>query len=161
MIELREIDDIGLIESVLTDDEMWCRISEDGQSREDFKVLDKDEYLWIGVYAEGTFIGIYFFHPLNYTTLQIHAHILRDFRADYAKLAGREIVKYFANDLPKNWQKLVAEIPTIYKNVYHYTKNQGFTDEGINRKSYTKNGQIIDQYRLGMTRDEACQIFIR
>ena len=51
--------------------------------------------------------------------------------------------------------KLIAEIPVWYPDVYHFSLKNGLTDEGINRSSILKNGEFIDQHRLGITKEEA------
>ena len=84
----------------------------------------------------------------------IHAHILKEHRK-HALEAGTAIIGWFINEVHSDFKKLVAEIPVTYPDVYHYTKKFGFQDEGINRKSIMKKGQLVDQYRLGLTREEA------
>lgn len=158
-IYLKEIDDLEVIREILIEPEMWDRISEDGQKKEDFIISDNPAFIWVGVFSRGNItrdrklIGIFFLHALNKTTLQIHAHIKKEFRKEFAKRAGKEIISYFVNET--DFEKLLAEIPVVYQDVYHYTKSFGFIDEGINRQSFLKKGKVIDQYRLGLTRKEA------
>ena len=61
-------------------------------------------------------------------------------------------------EAPRQYEKLNAEIPFIYPEVYHFTKNFGFQDEGINRLSISKNGLLVDQWRLGITRQEVANL---
>ena len=153
MIELKEIFDYPLIHSVVRDPEMWDRVSEDGQSPEDF-VMEKDNGIrFFGAFADGEFVGQFMVHAENKTTLQVHVQIIQEHRAKHAKSAAVEFIRHFAYQEP--YHKLNTLIPIIYPQVLAYTKCCGFTAEGVNRKSYLKNGHIIDQHILGITRDEA------
>jgi len=153
-MKLERIQDIEVIRQVLTDPEMWDRIREDDNELENFNVPETDELLWLGVYTD-ELIGLFFIHDMNHTTVQLHAHILEPFRKQYAKEAGRLVIAYFAYEMSDRINKLVAEIPVCYPDVYHFSLNNGLKDEGINRQSILKNGEYMDQHRLGITKEEA------
>lgn len=151
MIKLKESSDIALIESVIKDPEIFARISEDGVSIEDYEIPENVTYLLI--LKDTEIIGTWCIYPTNKTTLNIHCNILESHR-HHGKEAGKLILEWFVDRTSINYQKLNAEIPLIYPEVYHYTKKFGFKDEGINRKSISKQGELVDQWRLGITRDE-------
>lgn len=154
-MKLKEIKDLELIRQFIVEDsELWDRVSEDGNKKEDFKLFENPLFWWVGCYAKGIgLVGLFWFHHVNNTTIQIHAHVKKEHRDTYSYVCGVGILNYFYNELSQ-YSKLIAEIPTIYTDVYKYTKKFGFADEGINRMSYEKNGNIVDQYRLGTTRKE-------
>ncbi len=154
MIKLKKITDLKTIKKVLFSDCIWNRISEDEQTRKTFEFENKKNYLWLGVYLHNILIGMFFIHPKNNTTIQLHIHIFKKFREKYAFEAGKKMLSLFVNDFPEKYQKMIAEIPVIYKDVYYYSKKFGFKDEGLNRASFKKNGIIHDQFRIGITRAE-------
>ena len=127
---------------------LWNEISEDDAPEFIPDVIN--EY-WVSIYAEGL-AGIYRIHQITSVCYQIHAFMIDRTQ----KESGVIILKWCVDNI-EDMQKLIAEIPVIYPNVYGFTKNQGFQDEGINRHSFTKNGKIHDQHRLGITRDEIWQ----
>jgi RimJ/RimL family protein N-acetyltransferase len=49
--------------------------------------------------------------------------------------------------------KLVASIPTTDTEVLRLAQRVGFKREGVNRKSFLRNGELLDQYYVGFTRD--------
>lgn len=151
-MKLRRAKEISEVWACL-DDELFTRIAEDGMEPENFSFNLDDGYFFM-IEVEGKDIGFWMLHHINSTCLSIHANILKEHR-EHALKAGDLIVKWFYNAAPSKYQKLIAEIPVIYPEVYHYTKKYGFHDEGINRKSIRKDGQLVDQYRLGLTREEA------
>lgn len=154
-MKLEPIQDAEIVKEILTDPEMWARISEDDNDIEVFTVPISEGILWLGVYTDDGLIGLFYIHDINFTTVQLHAHILEPYRKQYAKEAGRLVIAYFANEMSDRINKLIAEIPVCYPDVYHFSLNNGLKDEGINRQSTLKNGEYMDQHRLGITKEEA------
>ena len=115
-----------------------------------------EEQCYMMVMKDDAAIGVWNLYPINTVTLNIHCNILKEFR-EYGKEASVLILSWFITDCPKQYHKLNAEIPMIYPEVYHHTKNFGFKDEGINRKSIMKNGELVDQWRLGITKQEVIE----
>lgn len=147
--------DAEIITKILFDESIWDRSCEDGQSQENFMLPSSDDWVWCLFKDEDVNIGAFCIHPVNNTTVKVHIHVLGQYREKQAYECGVMIISWFANSAPKNINKMIAEIPVIYPDVYHYTKKFGFSDEGLNRESHTKNGKIHDQYMLGITRSEA------
>jgi len=152
MILLRKAENIEEVEAILKDPEIFGRVAEDGHDLESFEI-DMSSNCFMLIEKDSKIIGVWCIYPVNKTTLNIHCNILKEHR-EHGKESGRLILKWFAEESPEQYQKLNAEIPVIYTAVYHFTKNFGFQDEGINRKSISKEGQLVDQYRLGITREE-------
>lgn len=154
MITLRRATNQKDVELILKDPEIFSRIAEDGHDIDSYNVNMDNCYML--VCNQDKIIGVWCLYPINKSTLNIHCNILKEFR-EHGKEAGRLILKWFIEECPRQYQKLNAEIPTIYPEVYHYTKKQGLIDEGINRLSIMKNGKLVDQWRLGITRAEVNQ----
>lgn len=154
MITLEPTNDLQEVINLLSDPELLGRIAEDGATTEDLKKLVTDDQYYLMIKMNDESVGVWWLHESSSSTLDIHCNILKQYRKP-AKSAGQLIIEWFLNKAPIRYQKLNAEIPVIYPEVYHYTKNHGFVDEGINRKSICKNGTIVDQWRLGLTRTEA------
>ena len=154
MITLKQAetaDEVGLI---LKDPELFDRIAEDGHLTAGYEIPFDGHQCYMMIMKDDSAIGVWNLYPLNTASLNIHCNILKEYR-QHGKEAGRLIVEWFVNDCPAQYQKLNAEIPVIYPEVYHFTKGFGFSDEGTNRKSIIKDGELVDQYRLGLTRSEA------
>lgn len=154
-MKLKEIKELDLVENFIKDDpELWDRISEDGNKKDDFKILPNPYFWWIGCYSKkGVLVGIFWLHHINNVTIQLHAHVKKEYRKDYAYQCGREILKYFIKEF-KNYEKMIAEIPEIYPDVIKFTLKFGFKEEGVNRLSYKKNNKIVNQCRYGITKKE-------
>ena len=153
MIYLKKAESVEEVEPILKAPELFDRIAEDGISSDDYEIAFDGHQRYMMIMRDDMAIGVWNLYPVNSVTLNIHCNILEQYR-DHGKEAGRLILKWFVNECPKQYQKLNAEIPVIYPEVYHFTKNFGFVDEGVNRKSIKKDGVLVDQYRLGTTMDE-------
>ncbi|MCP4340185.1 MAG: hypothetical protein GY799_15160 [Desulfobulbaceae bacterium] len=88
------------------------------------------------------------------TTMKYHIHVLPEHRKEYAYCCGVCTIEYFVKKLTE-YHKLSVDIPVRNKDTYYFTRKFGFIDEGINRKSFMRDGVLHDQYRLGITRKEA------
>ncbi len=152
MIHLREIFDDNIILSVLKTPCIFPRVSSDGQTVENFVFLNKPEYIWMGIYNDDELIGLYFFHPVPLDTVQVHIQIFKDKRDKFAFDAGIAAMHWFI-DSP--YEKMIAEIPELYMDVYTFTKKFGFVPAGINKESYIKNGEIYDEFILELTKKGA------
>ncbi len=132
---------------------MWDCVCEDGHKLEDFDPKP-NENCWINIDK----VGMYNLHPDNSTTLEIHAFILPEKRKKHSIETGKQILKWILENAPEQYQKVIAQVPCIYPNVKDFCIYNGFKIEGVNRLSHKKNGKIVDQWLLGITRKEIEEI---
>lgn len=143
--------DHELITSIMTRPDIWEDIAEDGQIESDFCPQVDDE-CWLLMSDGVDVVGLYNVHARNVITAEIHAHVLPEYRQAHSINTGRAALDWIIKNT--TYQKIVANIPIIFENVKKFTCGFGFQVEGINRASYLKNGEIVDQYMLGITRAE-------
>jgi len=151
--KLKQAESAEEVAQILKDPEIFNRIAEDGHNADEYEVPFNGEQCYMMIMLDDIAIGVWNLYPANTVTLNIHCHVLKEHRK-HGKEAGRLILDWFANESPKQYHKLNAEIPVVYESVYHFTKSFGFKDEGVNRQSIMKNGELVDQNRLGITKDE-------
>ncbi len=156
LMRLERSTDVEQIGRILKDPEIFARIAEDDVTPEEYEIPTDGYQCYMLIYVGDTVIGVWNLYPNGASTLNIHCQILKQHRV-YAMDAGRLIVEWFVAEAPEQYVKLNAEIPQTYPDVYHYTKKFGFQDEGVNRQSIKKAGEIVDQWRLGLTKAEAMQ----
>lgn len=153
MIEAKRTFSHEIVEGIITNPAIFETIAEDGFKIEDVEI-DCIKDCWLTMDNGDEIVGVYKLHPHNSTTLQIHAHVLPEFRKEFSHDTGIEALRWILEEGPREYEKVIAIIPRIYENVKRFTCSQGFIEEGVNRKSYRKNGRIVDQWLLGITRDE-------
>ena len=153
MLYLKQAESVEEVDRILKDPELFDRIAEDGHSIDGYESPFDDRQRYLMIMDDDQSIGVWNLYPANHSTLNIHCNILEAHR-EHGKGAGRLILEWFVNEAPDQYQKLNAEIPVVYPEVYHFTKGFGFSDEGVNRQSIMKGGVLTDQYRLGVTKPE-------
>lgn len=150
---IKIVEDIETIKSIMLADEIWKTISEDEIRKEEY-IPDLNNDLWVGAFVDNECIGLFRFHSVTGVALQLHVQILLKHRKEYSMKAMAKVWEWFEEGIEKNFIKVIVSIPAIYPNVYKFALVNGFIDEGINRMSIKKNGQVVDQWLLGITREE-------
>ena len=128
---------------------MWDCVCEDGHALEEFDP-EPNVNCWIKMGG----YGLYCLHPHNKSTLEIHAFILPEHRKEHSLDTGKAVLKWILNESPKQYEKVIAQVPFLYTNVKDFCLKNGFQIEGVNRLSHKKNGKLINQWLLGITREE-------
>jgi len=153
----RTFDD-DAVSKIITHPAIWKTVAEEGQLQEDFNP-DCEGDCWLLLEADEGNIGVYNIHPHNSVTLEIHAHVLPEFRKKYAFESGDLTLNWIMSEAPERYQKVIAQIPSCYQNVIDFTLGHGFVKEGINRLSDRVDGVLYDQWLLGITRTEIGEYF--
>jgi len=147
-----------IVDYILLHEDIFHTISEDHILPKPHSFdLDKDAYVTVTVNNQT--IGLYIFNAINSVTLGIHAHILKEFRKEYAIESGQKALQWIVNNTQH--EKVIAEVPECYVNVVGFCKVNGLIVEGVNRLSYRKDGQLIDVINLGITKEEIQKLEIK
>ncbi|WP_288384601.1 DUF2824 family protein [uncultured Acinetobacter sp.] len=152
-MHLQQINDIDVINSIITNPDVNGDVSDDFSVNTKLTVLP-NTFEWLGVYDNGQLHGLYALVPQNGTTAEIHTCLLPHFRGKKAFDAGRLLLDH----LFSKYQKAISYVPEYNRKAKLYAQVLGFTVEGINRSSYLKNNRLIDQFLVGLTKEEyLCQ----
>jgi hypothetical protein len=119
-MELIYTEDTDLIREIMTDNDIWEKIS-DGSSKEDFEcrlnnniialAIKADDVIGLNVYTKRE-DGIYF-HPM----------ILKQYRREYAREGVKMGIEWYNKNIGK---PLLCEIPTMHKSTINLAKKMGF-----------------------------------
>lgn len=145
--------DSEIVREIMTHPEIWDAVAEDDFTEDKFNI-DCHQDCWLLVSDGKRKIGLYNLHAMNHTTLEMHIQILPNYRRKYARKSVPLFYNWVLNEAPKQYKKLIANIPAIYKNVRDFAEENGFTLEGTYTKAYKKNGEIVDLWLLGATTEE-------
>ena len=153
-MRVQRVNNARLVESVLTEPDLWDAISEDdGGAPEDY-CIDLDGMYAIALLGgeEDELIG--FVLGRHYTDTIIETHVAISPKhwgnEDNVEL-GREAIQLLLE--ASGADKLVASIPVTDKEVLRFAQRVGFQREGINKKSFRRDGELLDQYYVGLTRE--------
>ena len=114
--------------------------------------VDPEASCFIACTVDNELSSVFIFDRISECVCDVHAHVLPAKRP-HSKDIGAAIFSHFFDVAP--WAaKLNALIPVCYPNVIAYAHHFGFVNEGVNRKSYLYQGDLIDQIYLGATKQE-------
>lgn len=114
--------------------------------------VDPHKTCFIACRANDELAAVWLFDKIGARAIEIHAHVLPNHRR-ISKDLGAAIMRHIITISP--WcEKYVAQIPFCYENVKNFACSFGMQVEGVNRKSYLYNDELIDQWYLGATRQE-------
>jgi hypothetical protein len=141
--------DVEVVRAILTHPAIYECIAEDGTPpSEDFMLQLEGIACIVGIVGSEP-IGVMIYHPINGITWECHVQVLPEYRKQYA---DEFLEKALDWAFGMGVKKIVAQIPFLYPNVKDFGFRHGFEVEGINKQSYLKNGQIHDQWYLGLVR---------
>lgn len=136
-----------LVGSFMTLPEIWERCADD--------LTDKwyprtDNTVYLLVIEGNDLIGIIEIDGTTSIEMTIHPYLLKKKRHK-----GREMMRlFFEFFLKMDYMKVAAIIPICYQQVFNFATKLGFKLEGIKRQSAIKQGKILDQWVIGITRSE-------
>lgn len=152
MIREARLEDIDFINSVFKHPEIYPYISDDGspQNIEEFSVMPVflNPFFKFLIFESS---AVFMLTAMNAITFEIHSMIWPAFRGKTAVEICRQGIEYvFANT---NCKKLVTQIPVMNRAAYALAYKVGLRTEGVNKKSFLKNGILYDQYFMGITKE--------
>lgn len=150
--------DSQLIRSVITHQAIYPYISDDGStSPEDYEPVIDDSLYWLAVLDGQQTAGLFLVHPWNCATVEIHTCVLPAWRGAKARVAAALVLTWIFTNTA--FQKVVTHVPEPNRLAKKLAIDAGFSIEGINRKSFLQQGQLLNQTLLGITKEEwsSCQ----
>ena len=99
--------------------------------------------------------GVIVLVPRNGIEIEVHTAIMKSARHKALHYAAKTLDWIFENT---QCLKVTTSVPFFNTRAYKFTLKLGFRDEGVNRMSFMKDGQVHDQWLLGITKEEwLCQ----
>lgn len=145
--------DMWDVREIIQDPRISKHLSDEGSVGE--AAIDSPVLYWLMVEYKEEPSGVFLFHPHNAITYEVHTAILPPLWGELAKQAAFMARQWIFTQTP--CRKLITHVPEYNKLALRFAKQGGLKLEGVNRKSYLFNGELMDQYLLGITKEEACQ----
>lgn len=156
-MRIQRIYNAELLAEVVTDDQLWNAVSEDGSvGKTEYRQLLDMEAMYVlalisgedNTELHGFVIGR---HHTN-TVIETHVAIRPEYWGHDDNVRLGQLACTWLRTL-EGVEKLVASIPVPDKEVLRYSQRVGFKREGVNKKSFLRNGELLDQYYVGMTNE--------
>ena len=148
--------DSDLINSIITHPAVYPFVSDDGSPpAEEFDcspLLGSPMGYFLLAMNDEQAAGVFMYHAHNAITYEVHTNVLPEFRgAGAVKLAKLSLKWMFENT---RCRKVVTHVPITNRPAYRLARAVGMCGEGTNRRSFMKDGAIINQHVLGITMEE-------
>ena len=152
MITLQPLNDIKVINRVILDVAVNDDISDDASKNHEIQQLPHT-FECLGIYQDEEIKGLFMLVPQNAVTAEIHTCLL--LRGKEAFQAGELLL----DCLFSKYQKAISYTPSTNKKALFYALRLGFKKEGVLTQSFLKNGKLLDQTLVGLTKGEyLCQL---
>lgn len=151
-MKIVQLYDVDLIRSVMLHEDILPTIIDDTWDGSVF-TPDVNNEVYLGCVVDGQLFGVYRLHWISGVCLQGHAHILKDYRKEYSVKSCHEIMRWILENI-RRCEKVDCWVPFVYPNVKQFLAACGFSDEGVSRNSFMLNGQLHDQWLMGITKKE-------
>lgn len=160
ILTIERTHDLNLIKEAAFNEKIIVDLLEDGQTKDDceFDVFS-DCYLAVKLLS-GELVGVYILKPISKTVVDIHPMILPRYRKGYCNKSLKCVFKWFLENCTDSVKKIVAQFPVTSKNIERFAIQNGFKKEGVNRLSFMKNGELVDQTMIGITRKEIEEVLL-
>jgi hypothetical protein len=142
--------DIEEINYVLKHPNVKGFIEDDFSQDVEYPMLDIVYYL--AARENDIIAGMFVVLPINGVTVDAHSAMLPGFYGDKAREAGRLAIRWVFEST--GFLKINGSTPDYNKRALRFSEDIGFKREGINKKSYMKNGKLYDQIYFGVEREE-------
>lgn len=117
--------------------------------------VDHEGLHWMLV-DDGEPVGVFLVHAINSICYQMHTCLLPRSWGPQAKDAAQLLLKWAFEDT--DCKKMITAVPAYNRAALRFAKAGGMVQEGVNRQSFLRNGVMLDQIMLGITKQEwSCQ----
>lgn len=136
------------IESIIYHDKIIHLSTENGIKTE----INTDKVCWIGTYINNKIVGLFAFEPLNKVSLDGHCYFLPEHRKNISSESYKLTLKLIF-DL-YDYKKIIVKCSSKDWHVKNFCLNSGFKLEGKTEKSALHKDRLVDEYILGMTKEQ-------
>lgn len=142
--------DRDLVKASLTDPGTIRLAAEDGVT--DYEPFWHDSLIYLTPFDDAP-MGVFMIVPMTSRCCEVHTSILPAYRGRAVE-AAREAIKWIFANTP--FEKIVSRVPAFNRLALRLSLKAGMRIEGINTRSFLKDGKLHDQYLVGVEK-ESCQ----
>lgn len=159
-------DKVSVIEAIFGHPKVWYWVA--GDLDPEFNDINWAEIMcnqtiwFIGCRREDNqerFGALFMYKQITPICYEVHSAVHPDYWASgYASKAGVASLIYAFEHIP-HINKVITSVPSDNMPAYWLSKAVGLHEEGNNKQSFLRHGKMLDQYLLGITKEELqCQL---
>lgn len=143
--------DAELIASTIRHPRIWPSVSDDGSPLpEDFMPIMSDSVIYLGMFESGAFHGLFMLHQHNAICWEVHTCLLPTARGNAHCFAEKCVEWVFSETACR---RLITNVPAGNALAIRLASSVGMIQFGINHASFLKNGAVLDQIMLGISKE--------
>lgn len=150
-MQLTRTHDMELVERLMRHPRVWPHLHDDG-TPEDWKPIDHEAIYWMLVTVAGAPLGVFLVHPVNSFCFEMHTCLWPELWGVQAHRAALLLGDWVFSDTV--CRKMITNVPAYNRRALRFAKAGGMRQEGINRASFMRRGEMLDQIVLGVTKEE-------
>lgn len=141
--------DMALVRSIMSHPAIFPHIHDDSVT--ECAPIDHEGLYWMLV-SDGEPAGVFLVHAHNAVCFEMHTCLLPRIWGKDAACAAQLLLAWAFNDT--QCKKMITAVPSYNRAALRFAKAGGMVQEGVNRASFLRNGELIDQIMLGITKQE-------
>lgn len=149
-MKIHRTHDMELVATVMGHPAIFPHIAEDGVDRPE--PIDHPGFYWMLVTRKVETAGVFLVHAQSAVCYEMHTMILPAFWGAPASAAAQALLTWAFTET--ECMKMVTRVPTYNRAALRFAEANGMRREGVNRESYLRGDELIDQINLGITKKE-------
>lgn len=149
MMKLERTRDMEKVAAILSHPAIFKHVRDDGVMA--CEPIDHDAFYWM-MLDDGEPAGVFLVHAHNSICYEMHTSILPRAWGDKSADGAQMLLAWAFNTTP--CMKMITAVPAYNRAALRFAKAGGMVEEGNNRSSYLRNGELVDQIMLGITKQE-------
>jgi RimJ/RimL family protein N-acetyltransferase len=158
MIHIERSTDYGLIRGIMTQGSIYRHLADDfSPTSAEFQPIKSDLIWYLLAWDGNELLGLWMLHPQNGICWEIHTALLPDAWGDRGLRAAKVALAWIWTHTP--CRRIVTNVPDDNHLAFRFALAAGMTAYGVNRASFQKNGRLLDQACLGISRPLEMPLF--
>jgi len=137
---LQTTTDINLIKNIMTDNDIWEKISADGDTKDGFNPVLPENVTVLSAVVDSV-IGLHIFTQHSDRVLY-HPMLLKEYRNSHGRVFFKKGLEWFFDNTSSD--VLEAEIPVNHISTINLAEKLNFKKINTKRDGIKKDGQLID-----------------
>ena len=142
--------DMAYVRGVITHPAIWPHVADDTCDRDQYVPTDDDSIYWL-MPVDGVPLGVFMVHPHSAVCFEVHTALLPHAWGGSANKAACALIEWVFSRT--GCRKLITHVPAYNRRALAFAKRAGMVEEGNNRKSFLRDGVLMDQYLLGISKE--------
>jgi RimJ/RimL family protein N-acetyltransferase len=144
--------DFILIGGILTHQKLWPMLVDDFAEIENFVPQDHPAILYLVARDAGELLGLFMLVQMSGVMWEVHTCLLPNAWGQRALAVAKAMLAWFWE--ATGAKRLITSVPEDNVLALRFAKRAGLKPFGINEKSFQRGGKLLDQYMLGINRED-------